>query len=142
MPKKILCAVDDSKVTKDVAACALDFAGGAGATVTFLAVEVVSARLRKAYFWEPRKLDAAAAAKHKALAHAAKVAGKSKAGAVDYVSVVGSNAADAIIAYAAKAKADHIVIGTHTTSELARIFVGSVATAVLSHARVPVTVVK
>lgn len=146
MPRKILCAVDDSNVTRDVAACALDLARGTNASVTFLAVDMVSGRLRRAYFWDPRTLTPAAAAKHKSFAHAAKavrVAAKAGGDAnIDYVSVVGSNAADAIIAYAAKAKADHIVIGTHTTSQIARIFVGSVATAVVSHATVPVTVVK
>ncbi|TDQ82011.1 nucleotide-binding universal stress UspA family protein [Dongia mobilis] len=140
--KKILCAVDDSKVTKAVASCAVEIAAGSGATLTFLSVETMAARLRRAHFWDPRRLDAADAARHKGFAPALKAAKAQGFDGFDCVSVLGSDVADAIIAYADKMKADHIVIGTHTTSQLARIFVGSVATAVLSHARAPVTVVK
>lgn len=140
--KRILCAVDDSRVTKRVAACAVALAAGSGAALTFLAVAPVSARLRRAHFWDPRRLDPAEAAKHRSFAPALKAARAQGLTNFDCVSVLGSNVADAIIAYGDRMKADHIVIGTHTTSELARIFVGSVATAVLSYARAPVTVVK
>ena len=62
----------------------------------------------------------------------------------NYESVVasGSTVADAIVAYAAKNKIDHIVMGTNTTNELARLFLGSVATAVVSHASAPVTIAR
>jgi nucleotide-binding universal stress UspA family protein len=140
--KKILCAVDDSRITRDVAACAVELAQATGAKLTFLAVDLVSARLRRAYFWDTEVIRPAAVKSHKPLLPAVKAAQAAKFENFECVAASGSNVADAIISYAAKNKADHIVIGTHTTNELARIFVGSVATAVVSHAPVPVTVVK
>jgi nucleotide-binding universal stress UspA family protein len=47
-----------------------------------------------------------------------------------------------IIAYAAKMKADAIVMGTHGRSGLKRLFMGSVAENVLRSASVPVVVVR
>jgi nucleotide-binding universal stress UspA family protein len=140
--KKILCAVDESKITRRVAACAVDIAKAAGAKLIFLSVDLVSARLRKEYFWDLEVLRGAAAKTRQPFPAAVKVAEAAGLKTYDCVAVTASNVADAVIAYTAKNKIDHIVIGTHTTSELARIFVGSVATAVVSHAKVPVTVVK
>ncbi|TDQ82012.1 nucleotide-binding universal stress UspA family protein [Dongia mobilis] len=140
--KNILCAVDGSKNTGRVAECAIDLARATGAKLVFLNIDIVPARTRRTYFWDAELMNAADAQSHKQLALAAKAARAAKFDAFTCVSATGHNVADAIVAYADKMKADHIVMGTHTTSELARIFMGSVATAVVSHAKAPVTIVK
>jgi nucleotide-binding universal stress UspA family protein len=142
MPKKILCAVDGSKASADAADCAVDLAKSSGAKLTFLNINVIPARSRRTYFWDAELLSASEAQAHKALNAAGKIAKAAKFDGFDCVEATGNNVADAIVAYADKNKSDHIVMGTATTNELARLFIGSVAMAVVSHAHCPVTVVK
>lgn len=140
--KKILCAVDGSKVTGRVAACAVELAQATGAKLTFLTINVVPTRARRTHYWDAESVDAATAQSNKQVASAVKLAKSVKFDNYDCVLATGGNVADAIVAYADKNKTDHIVMGTSTTNELARMFLGSVATAVVSHAQAPVTVVK
>ena len=142
MPKKIVCAVDGSKMAARVATCAVELAKASGAKLTFLNINVVPTRSTRTYFWDATLFEAADIQSHKQLNAAAKVAKAARFTNVEGIVASGSNVADAIIAYAKKHKADHLVVGTTTTSELARIFLGSVAMAVVSHAECPVTVVK
>ena len=140
--KKILCAVDGSKGADRVADCAVDLAKATGAKLTFLNVNVVPARAGRTYFWDEELMNASDAQSNRHLAKAVKAAKTAKFDGFKCVVATGSNVADAIVAYGTKNKSDHIVMGTATTNELARIFIGSVATAVVSHAPCPVTVVK
>jgi nucleotide-binding universal stress UspA family protein len=140
--KKILCAVDGSKGTERVADCAIDLAKATGANLTFLNVNVVPSRAGRTYFWDEELMNAADAQANRQLAKAVKMARAAKFDGFKCVVATGSNVADAIVSFGAKTKTDHIVMGTATTNELARIFMGSVATAVVSHAPCPVTVVK
>src|SRR5690606_38197258 len=110
------------KITRRVAACAVDMAQAAGAKLVFLAVDVVDARLRKAYYWDLEVARGAEAKTRPPFSTAVKAALAAGFNNYDCVTVTGSDVADAIIAYTAKNKVNHIVIGTHTTSELARIF--------------------
>jgi len=142
MARRILCAVDGSKVAVRAAACAVDLAKAAGAKLTFLNINVIPARAAKTYFWDTTLLRAADIQAHKQIGAAVKVAKAAKFENCDAVIATGSNVADAIVAFAKSHKADHLVMGTATTNQLARIFLGSVATAVVSHAHCPVTVVK
>jgi len=142
MAKKYLCAVDGTKVADRAAACAVDMARNTGAKLTFLNVKVVPTRTARRYYWDAILVHPSGLAAHKALQLAARVAKAAKFGEFETVFVSGSNVADAIVAYARKNKTDHVVLGTEVTNELARIFVGSVATAVVSHSDCPVTVVK
>jgi nucleotide-binding universal stress UspA family protein len=142
MPKKILCAVDGSKASADAADCAVDLAKSSGAKLTFLNINIIPARSRRTYFWDAELLSAADAQSHKALNAAGKIAKAAKFDGFDCVVATGNTVADAIVSYADKNKSDHIVMGTATTNELARLFIGSVAMAVVSHAHCPVTVVK
>jgi nucleotide-binding universal stress UspA family protein len=142
MGKLFVCAVDGSKAADRAAACAVDLARAGGARLCFLNINVVPTRSRKTYFWDATLVGAAKAQSHRQLAAAAKVAKTAKFGNFDCVIASGSNVADAIVSYVAKHKADHLVVGTGTSNELARLFLGSVATAVVSHAACPVTVVK
>jgi nucleotide-binding universal stress UspA family protein len=140
--KKLICAVDGSAVAERAAACAVELAKASGAKLTFLNINVVPTRAARTYFWDSTLFDAAGIQSKKQLNAAAKVARARDFADIEGVVATGSNVADAIVAYAKKNKADHIVMGTNTTNELARIFLGSVATAVVSHADCPVTVVK
>jgi nucleotide-binding universal stress UspA family protein len=140
--KKILCAVDGSKITGHVAGCAVELAQATGAKLTFLTVNIVPTRALKTHFWDAESMNAAAAQSNRQLAAAVKSAKAAKFDKYDCVVANGSNVADAIVAYAGKNKMDHLVMGTNTTNELARLFMGSVATAVASHAPCPVTIVK
>lgn len=140
--KKILCAVDGSKITSHVANCAVELAQATGAKLTFLTVNIVPTRARRTHYWDAESMSAAAAQSDKQLASAVKSAKAAKFENYDCVVANGSAVADAIVSYADKNKIDHIVMGTNTTNELARLFLGSVATAVVSHASAPVTVVK
>jgi nucleotide-binding universal stress UspA family protein len=142
MAKLFVCAVDGSKVADRAAACAVDLAKAAGARLCFLNINAVPTRSRRTYFWDAVLVDAAASQSNRQLGAAAKVAKAAKFGNFDCVIASGSNVPDAIVSYVQKHKADHLVVGTGTTSELARVFLGSVATAVVSHAPCPVTVVK
>lgn len=142
MGKLYICAVDGSKIADRAAACAVDLAKAGGARLCFLNINVVATRSRRTYFWDETLVGAAAVQSKRQLAAAAKVAKTAKFGNFDCVVANGSNVADAIVSYAKKNKADHVIVGTGTTNELARLFMGSVATAVVSHAACPVTVVK
>ena len=142
MAKKYLCAVDGSKVADRAAACAVELAKAAGAKLTFLNINVVPTRSRRTYFWDMTLLGASDVQAHKQLNAAMKVAKAAKFEKCEAVIATGGNVADAIVAYARKNKVDHLIVGTATTNELARVFMGSVATAVVSHADCPVTVVK
>jgi len=142
MDKLYVCAVDGSKVADRAAACAVDLAKAAGAKLSFLNINVVPTRSRRTYFWDATLVEASAIQSKRQLAAAAKIAKAAKFGNFDCVVASGSTVADAIVSYARKNKADHMIVGTETTNELARIFMGSVATAVVSHADCPVTVVK
>lgn len=140
--KRILCAVDGSKITGRVADCAVELAQATGAKLTFLTINVVPTRARRTHYWDAESVNAAAAQANKQVASAIKSAKAVKFEGYDCVVASGGNVADAIVSYADKNKADHIVMGTSTTNELARLLLGSVATAVVSHAKAPVTVVK
>ena len=142
MAKKYLCAVDGSKVADRAAACAVELAKAAGAKLTFLNINVIPTRATRTYFWDATLLDAADIQSHKGLNAAGKVAKAAKFTDFNCVVASGSNVADAIVSYARKHKADHLIVGTANTNELTRLFLGSVATAVVSHAECPVTVVK
>jgi len=142
MAKLYICAVDGSKIADRAAACAVELAKAAGAKLTFLNINVVPTRSRRTYFWDATLVADSAMQSKRQLAAAAKVAKGAKFNSFDCVVASGSTVADAIVSYARKNKADHMIVGTGTTNELARIFIGSVATAVVSHAPCPVTVVK
>jgi nucleotide-binding universal stress UspA family protein len=142
MSKLYVCAVDGSKIAARAAACAVDLAKAAGAKLHFLNVNVVPTRARRTYFWDATLFAAAEVQSHRQLGAAAKVAKAANFGNFGCVVASGSNVADAIVSYARKNKADHVIVGTGMTNELARLFIGSVATAVVSHAPCPVTVVK
>jgi nucleotide-binding universal stress UspA family protein len=134
--------VDGSKVAVRAAGCAVEMAKGAGARLTFLNINVVPTRARNTHFWDATLVDAANIQSYRQLIDAAKVARALRFDDFDLVIATGGNVADAIVAYAGRKKINHVIVGTSAPNQLARIFLGSVATAVVSHAACPVTVVK
>lgn len=143
MPKNILCAVDGSDIADRAAACAAQLTKETGGKLTFVNVNTVpSERLAQAYFWDEKVVSAIDAEIHRPLDLATKAAAKQGVATADAVVVTGSKVAAAIVAYADAKKFDHIVIGTGVTSELERLFLGSVATDVVARAHCPVTIVR
>ena len=143
MPKNILCAVDGSHIADRAAACAAELAKETGAKLTFVNVNTVpSERMAQTYFWDETLVTAIDAQIHSQLALAAKAAAKHGVSKSDAVVITGSKVAVAIVAYADAKKFDHIVMGTGVTTELERLFLGSVATDVVARAHCPVTIVR
>ncbi|HVJ40503.1 MAG TPA: universal stress protein [Dongiaceae bacterium] len=143
MPKNILCAVDGSHIADRAAACAAELASQTGAKLTFVNVNTVpSERMAQTYFWDEQLVSAIDAQIHSQLALATKTAAKHGVAKADAVVVTGSKVAAAIVAYADAKQFDHIVMGTGVTTELERLFLGSVATDVVARAHCPVTIVR
>ncbi|MBI2253826.1 MAG: universal stress protein [Proteobacteria bacterium] len=142
MTQHILCPTDGSYQAQHAADCAVDLAKSTGATVTFLTVDMrPQDRVRRRSFWRSdigASADAQVAAQ---LNVAAEIAKDRAFNQFECVVAAGSNAADAIVAFADAHQCDHIVMGTGITSEFQRLILGSVAADVVSHAHCPVTVV-
>jgi len=143
MPKNILCAVDGSHIADRAAACAAELAKETGAKLTFVNVNTVpSERMAQTYFWDERLVSAIDSQIHSQLALATQAAAKHGVTKCDAVVITGSKVASAIVAYADAKHFDHIVMGTGVTTELERLFLGSVATDVVARAHCPVTIVR
>lgn len=143
MPKNILCAIDGSHASDRAAACAVDLAMDTGAKLTFVHVNTVRQNhISKTWFWDETLLSAVNDQIRAQLAHSEKVA--TEKGLSDFSSVVvtGNRVSSAISSYAKEKGFDHIVMGTGVTNELERLFLGSVATEVVSSAHCPVTIVR
>jgi nucleotide-binding universal stress UspA family protein len=143
MPKKILCAVDGSHASDRAAACAVELAKETGAKLTFVHVNTIPPdRIAKTWYWDETLLSAVNDQIQKQLAHGQKIA--TDQGLTDFSSVVvtGNRVSSAVASYAKEKEFDHIVMGTGVTNELERLFLGSVATEVVSAAHCPVTIVR
>ena len=143
MPKKILCAVDGSDASDRAAACAVELAKETGAKLTFVYVNTVPQdRLSKRWFWDETLLSAVNTRIQTRLANGQKIAANH--GLADFSSVVlkSNRVTSAIASYAKEKEFDHIVMGTGVTNDMERLFLGSVATEVVSEAHCPVTIVR
>ena len=143
MPKKILCAVDGSDASDRAAACAVELAMETGAKLTFVHVNTVPLdRISKRWFWDETLLSAVNAKIRARLANGQKIAANH--GLADFRSVVlkSNKVSSAIASYAKEKEFDHIVMGTGVTNDMERLFLGSVATEVVSGAHCPVTIVR
>ncbi|WP_095087754.1 universal stress protein [Mesorhizobium sophorae] len=143
MPKKILCAVDGSDASDRAAACAVELAKETGAKLTFVHVNSVQQdRIAKRWFWDETLLSAMNAEIQSRLANGQKIAANH--GLADFSSVVlkSNRVSSAITSYAKEKEFDYIVMGTGVTNDMERLFLGSVATEVVSGAHCPVTIVR
>ena len=142
MALQILCPVDGSDAALHAIDCAIDLAKLTGAPITFLAIEVVPAdRFPRAPFWNRRHLSANEAREAPPLHGAARKATARAVPQFQCSIAAGSHVGRAIVAYAEALDCDHIVMGTHVTSDWQYLLAGSVAMHVVQHARCPVTVV-
>lgn len=142
MTQHILCPTDGSYPSQHAADCAIELARSTGAAVTFLTVDMLPQdRILRRPLWGKEMRATIDAQVQAQLDVAAKVAKEKAFDQFDCVVASGSNAADAIVAFADAHHCDHIVMGTGITNGLQRLLLGSVATDVVSHAHCPVTVV-
>ncbi|ODT06815.1 MAG: hypothetical protein ABS58_09915 [Mesorhizobium sp. SCN 65-20] len=143
MPKKILCAVDGSHASDRAAACAVELAKETNAKLTFVHVNTIPPdRIAKTWHWDETLVSAVNAQIHEQLAHGQKIATSAGLSGFDTVVVTGNKVSSAVASYAKEKNFDHIVMGTGVTNDLERLFLGSVATEVVSAAHCPVTIVR
>jgi len=143
MPKKILCAIDGSHSSERAAAYAVELAKETGADLTFVHVNTVPPdRIAKTVFWDETLLSAVNDQIHAQLAQGQKIAANHGLSDFSSVVVTGNRVSSAIVSYAREKEFDHIVMGTGVTNELERLFLGSVATEVVSTAHCPVTIAR
>ena len=142
MPKKILCAVDGSLASDRAAACAVELAKDTGGKLTFVYVNTVPDRIAKKSFWDETLLSAVKTQIKERLVSGQKIAANHGLADVSSVVVKSNRVSTAIASYAKEKEFDHIVMGTGVTNDMERLFLGSVATEVISAAHCPVTVVR
>lgn len=149
MFKSLLIATDGSELGTKAVAAGIDIAKTYGARVTIITATdpvatgigsggfgtidagPVIARLEEAYTEEAAKTLAAA----KAVADGAGIAAKT-------IHVARTRPADAILEAAKGENADTIIMGSHGRRGFKRLLLGSQASEVLSHADIPVLIVK
>ena len=122
---------------------AVELAKETGAKLTFVHVNTVPQdRISKRWFWDETLLSAMNAKIRARLANGQKIAANH--GLADFSSVVlkSNRVSSAITSYAKEKEFDHIVMGTGVTNDMERLFLGSVATEVVSGAHCPVTIVR
>jgi nucleotide-binding universal stress UspA family protein len=147
MYKRILVATDGSTLSKKAVASAIELAALSGAEL--VAVKIAP-RYPQSYFEGSLPLSASEVAKiekqwtdaaQKVVDGVAK-AGKAKGVTVKSVVVKSDIVSDALIAAAKKHKADLIVMASHGRRGIKRLLLGSETQQVLTHANVPVLVLR
>ena len=143
MLTRILCATDGSKVSEKAVAFAIPLAKKVGASLTFLSVTTVTAEIAaRSAFWDTTLLAAGDALVRQELAGAVRLAGEQGLAQVEYAVVQGRHIGKAIAYYAHEHGHDHIVMGSHGSTGIERLMLGSVAQDVVSAAHCPVTIVR
>jgi nucleotide-binding universal stress UspA family protein len=147
MYKRILVATDGSTLSKKAVASAIDLAALSGAELVAIKI---APRYPQSYFEGSLPLSASEVAKiekqwtdaaQKVVDGVAK-AGKAKGVTVKSVVVKSDIVSDALIAAAKKYKADLIVMASHGRRGIKRLLLGSETQQVLTHANVPVLVLR
>jgi nucleotide-binding universal stress UspA family protein len=140
---KLLCATDGSHSSEKAVAFAADLAKRLGAELSFLTVSTVSPEsASRTHFWDDRILGAGDAQLQQELKSAAEAAKRAGLAGAACVTAAGRDIAAAIVDYAETNGFDHIVTGSSGRSGAARLLLGSVASAVVTKAHCPVTVVR
>jgi nucleotide-binding universal stress UspA family protein len=147
MYKRILVATDGSTLSKKAVASAIELAALSGAEL--VAVKIAP-RYPQSYFEGSLPLSASEVAKiEKQWTDAAQQvvdgvakAGKAKGVSVKTVVVKSDIVSDALIAASKKYKADLIVMASHGRRGIKRLLLGSETQQVLTHAHVPVLVLR
>jgi nucleotide-binding universal stress UspA family protein len=147
MYKRILVATDGSTLSKKAITSAIELAALSGAEL--IAVKVTP-RYPQSYFEGSLPLDPAEVSKietlwadeAKKMLEAVVKAGKAKGVTVKPVVVKSDIVSDAILATVKKQKADLIVMASHGRRGIKRLLLGSETQQVLTHASVPVLVLR
>ena len=147
MYKRILVATDGSTLSKKAVASAIELAALSGAELVAIKI---APRYPQSYFEGSLPLSANEVAKiekqwteaaQKVVDGVAK-AGKAKGVSVKTVVVKSDIVSDALIAASKKYKADLIVMASHGRRGIKRLLLGSETQQVLTHASVPVLVLR
>ena len=147
MYKRILVATDGSTLSKKAVASAIELAALSGAEL--VAVKITP-RYPQSYFegslplsqTEVSKIEKQWADTAQKVVDAVAKAGKAKGVNVKPVVVKSDIVSDAVIAAAKKHKADLIVMASHGRRGIKRLLLGSETQQVLTHASVPVLVLR
>jgi nucleotide-binding universal stress UspA family protein len=141
--ERILVATDDSEASAAAVTFSIDLAKGMGGATLFCHV-IARSKLgdtSREYAYDPKPLlEEARAAARPALDRAMAQAASRGLRAETYV--VEGDTVDEILLAASAHKADVIAIGTHGRRGLERLFLGSVAEAVVRRSPIPVVVVR
>ncbi|HTU83133.1 MAG TPA: universal stress protein [Candidatus Acidoferrales bacterium] len=143
MFETIVVATDASPASRAAVALALRLAKLDGSSVVFANVVDVAALMPLSGYDAPYPEEAIEVVQDESdrlLAQAQAAAGE--AGVTSSVRSCQGNAAEELLLVAEREKAGLIVMGTHGRTGLARLFIGSVADAVLRRANVPVLVTR
>lgn len=149
MYQNIICAIDGSDLSTKALTHALALAGKTGGKITAVTVtepSVVVSPGAEMMMVDTSAiiadLDKAKEGSAKATLAEADALASASGVAITTLHVANSTAADGIIHAAKEAGADLIVMGSHGRRGLGRLLLGSQAAEVLSHASVPVLIVK
>jgi nucleotide-binding universal stress UspA family protein len=147
MYKKIMVATDGSTLSKKAVASAIDLAALAGAEL--VALKVIP-RYPQSYFEgglalqveEVSRVEQQWADEGQAVVDAVQKAASAKGVKTEAITVKSDLVSDAIIAAAKKHKCDLIVMASHGRKGIKRLLLGSETQQVLTHATVPVLVLR
>lgn len=147
MYQRILVATDGSNLSKKAVTTAIDLAALCGAEL--VALNVVP-RYPQTYFDggialapdDVRQVEVQWAAKGLAVVDAVKKSGTSKGVTVKAVTVKSDVVSDAVLVAAKKHKCDLIVMASHGRRGIKRLLLGSETHQVLTHASMPVLILK
>ncbi|MFL6007038.1 MAG: universal stress protein [Gaiellaceae bacterium] len=135
----IVVGVDGSPAAKAAACEAIELAAATGASLTVVAAYTTPSVRPGPFFTVPPQEPADAAAREAA----ADVLALAEAAGVDATAeVIEGSAASEILHVSELREADLIVVGSRGLGALSSAFVGSVSRGLLSHAHIPVLVVK
>ena len=147
MYQRILVATDGSNLSKKAVRSAIDLAAVCGAEL--VALNVVP-RYPQSYFEggiamaveDVRRVEDAWAAQGQTVVDAVKKSAASKGVSVKAVTVKSDVVSDAVLAAAKKHKCDLIVMASHGRKGFKRLLLGSETQHVLTHASMPVLILK
>ena len=137
MPKKILCAIDDTDHAKSAVIQAAELSGKTGASLMVCTVNTLQGGLRG----PPIYLHDEASIK-KMLDVAASLARKHGVKTVSETELKGREIATAVVQYAEQNDFDHIVAGAGHKHGLSRLALGSVVSDIVERAHCTVTVAR
>ncbi len=141
--RKILCAIDETEVSRKAEVFAIELARGLGAKLDFVHVSPVTEEdLSSAGGLDVTILQEVEARDHEVLSHAERVITEHGVKDARCITIGSHDIASAIVDYAETNGCDHIVTGSTGRIGIPRLILGSVAGDIIHRAHCPVTVVR